>query len=165
MFRQLPIDPADSLKLGFHWQGRYYLDKFCAFGFLHGSGIYQACSDFITFILAQFGHTVFGYLDDYILVGKRSDIHEGFQLLYHLIEYLDLKINPDKVIPPTKHITCLGITIDVDTGQASICKEKINEILEVVHDTDNKSFLSRNKFESQINFFIYTNVLSLHESL
>ena len=23
-FRQLPIDPVDSLKLGFHWQGHYY---------------------------------------------------------------------------------------------------------------------------------------------
>ena len=31
-FRNIPIDPADSLKLGFCWRGKYYIDKYLAFG-------------------------------------------------------------------------------------------------------------------------------------
>ena len=32
-FRQLPIDPRDALKLGICWEGKYYCDIHCAFGF------------------------------------------------------------------------------------------------------------------------------------
>lgn len=34
------MDPADDLKLGIQWEGHYYLDRHCIFGFVHGSGMY-----------------------------------------------------------------------------------------------------------------------------
>ena len=36
-FRNLRVDPADALKLGIFWEGKYYIDGSAAFGWAHSS--------------------------------------------------------------------------------------------------------------------------------
>ena len=62
-FRNLRIDPADTLKLGFQWRGKFYVDGYLAFGFLHGSASYQLVSDFIAWRMNELGFTIFPYLE------------------------------------------------------------------------------------------------------
>ena len=154
-FRQLPIDPADALKLGFQWEGAYFLDKQCAFGFLHGSGLFQLCSDLIAFIVRCHGYSIFPYLDDYVLVGEDGSVQKGFDLLLEILDDLGLRVNPDKVVRPTKRITCLGITIDIDQNTLSINQDKILEIKDTVKEVMNKKVLTKGKFESLTGKLLY----------
>ena len=40
-FRNLRVDPADALKFGIYWQGKYFIDNGVAFGWVHGSSVFQ----------------------------------------------------------------------------------------------------------------------------
>ena len=50
-FRNLPVDPGDAIHLGMKWRDKFYVDKFLAFGAVHGTGIFQRITDFIRYIL------------------------------------------------------------------------------------------------------------------
>ena len=63
-FRNVRIDPADALRLRICWQDRYYLDRNLPFGAVHGTAIFQRITDFIRFLMAQQGFTVYNYIDD-----------------------------------------------------------------------------------------------------
>ena len=63
-FRNIRVDPADALKLGMSFDGKYYIDNLVAFGAVHGTGIFQRVSDVIRHILAYNGIRVWYYIDD-----------------------------------------------------------------------------------------------------
>ena len=52
-FRNLRVDPADSLKFGIKWNDAFYVDVGIAFGWTHGSVSFQILSDAITYIMAK----------------------------------------------------------------------------------------------------------------
>ena len=47
-FRNLRVDPADTLKFGIKWDNEYFLDSGIAFGWVHGRSAFQMVSDTIT---------------------------------------------------------------------------------------------------------------------
>ena len=57
------MDPGDAIHL-IKWRGKFYVEKFLAFGAVHGTGIFQHITDFIRYILAKQGFVVFNYIDD-----------------------------------------------------------------------------------------------------
>ena len=63
-FRHVPIDPGDLDLLGLYWNN-YFLDCSVPFGFKHGSSIFQRLSDSVRFIMAQEGHNIWNYIDDF----------------------------------------------------------------------------------------------------
>ena len=63
-FRNVPIDPRDSIHMGMKWKNQYYVEKFLDFGAVHGTGIFQTIMDFVRFILAEEGITVYNFIDD-----------------------------------------------------------------------------------------------------
>ena len=66
-FRQIKIDPGDIDLLGIKFQDKYFIDRSAAFGFRHGSLIFQRCTDAIHYIMAQHGFPLlFNYIDDLI---------------------------------------------------------------------------------------------------
>ena len=70
-FRNVPVVPGDSTHLGIKWKDKYYVEKFLAFGAVHGTGIFQKITDFVRFILAQEGIIVYNYIDIILLVVTR----------------------------------------------------------------------------------------------
>ena len=52
-FRNLRVDPVDSLKFGIKWNGGYYADLVVAFCWTHGSTAFQILSDAIAHIVAK----------------------------------------------------------------------------------------------------------------
>ena len=57
-FRNLPVDPADSFKLGLEVNNEFFLDKSVAFGWVHGTSSYQLISDAIAYIGGHGGRVV-----------------------------------------------------------------------------------------------------------
>ena len=154
-FRHMHIDPLDAIKLGIHWEGAYYVDIRCAFGFLHGSGMYQLISDLLRHIMAQRGFTMFPYLDDYVIVSEREDSLVAFHYLRKVLSELNLPINPKKICPPGKVMTCLGIDFDLVSFSLAIAQDKIVEICTLIEEVMNKKALTRTKFQSLTGKLLY----------
>ena len=78
-----------------------------------------------------------------------------FVKLSELFKELGLPMNPDKICPPTRTITCLGITIDLDNNSFSIEKSKVEEIYAECLQVKSKTNLTRRKFQSLLGKLIY----------
>ena len=111
-FRHVPIDPGDAIHLGMKWRNKYYVDKFLAFGAVHGTAIFQRITDFIRFILAKQGICVFNYIDD--IYCHVDTAEHAFQSLTSVISEVGLPMNPQKVFSPTTSLAIMGILVDVN---------------------------------------------------
>ena len=154
-FRNLRVDPADALKFGIRWKQKSYVDGAVAFGWVHGSTAFQMVSDAIVHIMSTRGYKIFAYIDDFVAILPSDVATEAFQALYDLIRELGLPINPDKVIPPCKALTCLGIHINLETKTLSIDSEKLKAIHDECHRTRLKKHLSRKAFQSLLRKLLY----------
>ena len=99
-FRHIPVDPGDAIHLGMRWRGKYYMDKFLAFGAVHGTGIFQRITDFIGYILAKQQICVFNYIDDIYACCHASVAEQAFYSLTSVITAVGLPMNPQKVFRP-----------------------------------------------------------------
>ena len=52
-FRNLHVDPADSLKSGIQWQEKLYMDIVITFGWVHSTVAFQLYSDTIAYVMAK----------------------------------------------------------------------------------------------------------------
>ena len=64
-------------------------------------------------------------------------------------------MNENKVTPPTKKLTCLGIDIDIDSNTMSITQDKLETIYEECLAVSNKKYLSKQAFQSLLGKLIY----------
>ena len=157
-FRNLRVDPADSLKFGIQWQGNLYLNVVIVFGWTLGTAAFQLCSDAIAFIMAKQNVKLYCYIDDYVAVVPRARAEAAFQCLRTLVQDLGLPVNPDKLTPPTKRLTCLGTEVDIEANVLRIAPDKLHEI---VSWSVKKHILPRNNFSPfRASFYIYKNALS-----
>ena len=154
-FRNLLVDPADAFKFGIKWQNKYYLDVSAVVSWVHGSAAFQVTSDAISDAMRHQGHHVFAYIDDYILVSTDDLAHSHFEDLYDIITDLGLPINPDKNTAPTRRLTCLGISIDLDGNTLSIEQTKLQEICAECLQVSTKTRLTRKKFQSLLGKLMY----------
>ena len=85
-FKQIKIDPSDKDLLGIMFQDQYFLDRLVAFGFRHGSLIFQRCTNAIRYIMAQHGFPLlYNYIDDLIYTGLPSQINDSFTFFKKLL--------------------------------------------------------------------------------
>ena len=154
-FRQMVVDPRDSLKLGIHWENKYYIDGSCAFGFAHGSTAHQLISDLLVHIMHSKRFRLFGYLDDYILVTEKHEADSAFKQLFALIQELGLEINFDKVVSPSKVVTCLGVTIDIANNRLSIAQEKIQRAISLISHATSRKVITKRELQSITGTLLY----------
>ena len=154
-FRNLRVDSANALKFGTQWRQKSYVDGAVAFGWVHGSLAFQMVSDAIVHIMSTRGYKIFAYIDDFVAILPSDVATEAFQALYELICELGLPINPDKVIPPCKALTCLGIQINLKTRTLTIDPKKLRAIHDECNLTRHKKHLSRKAFQSLLGKLLY----------
>ena len=154
-FRNIRIDPADSLHLGIYWQDRFYLDRNLPFGAVHGTAIFQRIMDFIRFLMAQNGFTVYNYIDDMYACIHADKAQEAFKLLQDIIVNLGLPLNENKVLAPAKSMSIMGILVDVDKRTFSIPREKLDEIYDECARTMLKSQLAKKELQSLLGKLLY----------
>ena len=63
-FRNIRIDPGNTLKLCVSHNYLYYIDKSLAFGAAHGTAIFQRVLDGIRRIMQVFSVQIWNYIDD-----------------------------------------------------------------------------------------------------
>ena len=154
-FRNLRVDPVDSLKFGIAWRGAFYVDIGIAFGWTHGSASFQLLSDAVAYIMNKEGVTLRCYIDDYIAVVPKHKANHAFRRLCEVLNELGLPINRDKLTPPTKHLTCLGIDFDIENNIISISKDKLEAIYAECVEVSTKTSLLKRKYQSLLGKLLY----------
>ena len=158
-FRNLRVDPCDSLMLGIQWMGQYYADLAVAFGWTHKSGAFQLLSDSIAYIVDKAGIKLHCYIDDYIVVVPKAQAQEKFQFVCALLHELGLPLNCDKLNPPppppTRHLTALGIDIDIGKNTISITEDKLQSIYEECVRVNDSKYLFKRSFQSLLGKLLY----------
>ena len=100
VFRQIKVDRGDIDLFGVKFQNIYFIDRSIAFGFHHGSLIFQCCTDAIRYIMGQHGFPLlFNYIDDLIYTDLPSQMDASFQFLKKLLEELGLDISMKRLVP------------------------------------------------------------------
>ena len=77
-FRNLRVDPVNSLKYEIKWNAGYYADLEVVFGWTHASVVFQILSDAIAHIVAKADIKLHCYIDDYIAVLPKANAEEKF---------------------------------------------------------------------------------------
>ena len=154
-FRNLRVVPADSLKLGIKWHDNFYIDIGIAFGWTHGSALFQISSDTIAYIMSKEGIQLTCYIDDYIGVVPKSKAEGVFKRMCALLHELSLPINQNKLTAPTERLTYLGIDIDIENNTLSISEDKLKAIYPECLEVSTKTVLSRQKYQSLLGKLLY----------
>ena len=154
-FRNLQVDPADSLKLGIQWQGKLYLDVAITFGWSLGTAAFQLCFDAIAFIMSKENVKLHCYIDDYVAVVPRVSSEAAFQSLRTLLHTLGLPVNSDKLTSPTKRLTCLGIEVDIEANVLRIAPDKLHAIHQECLVVCQKTHLTKKQYQSLLGKLLY----------
>ena len=148
-FRNLRIDPVDSLKFGLKWDDAYYLDLSVVFGWTHGSAAFQTVSDAVTYVTQKMTQTrLLAYIDNYVGVASSVDAERQIHQFHALLTDLDLPMNKNKINPPCKVLMCLGIQIDIENATLSIEPAKLTSIHQECIHIASKKFISKKNFQS-----------------
>lgn len=156
-YRNIPVCPLDYPLLGIKFNNKFYVDTALPFGARNSSLVMQKIPSFITRALAARGIFSYMFLDDLVLVlDADHDPDLEFATALELFRQLGLPIAYDKLQPPSKVITYLGIKIDLTIRELSIPARKIDEFLALIHSVTNCDSISMKEFQSiigKINFF------------
>ena len=162
-FRNLRVDPANCIKFGIKWQGSYYIDGVVPFGWVLGTVAFQLCSDSIAFMMKKLGVNLHCYIDNYVAVATRYEAKQYFEKLCDLLQELGLPIIQDKLTPPTKSLTVLGIQIDIQANTMRIDPNKLAQIYSECLTVKNKKFLSKKAYQSLLGKLLY--IHDFHQDL
>ena len=154
-FCNLRTDPGDFDLLGLSWNGESYLDISIPMGLKTGSALRQRTTDVIRHIMMSQGVATYNYIDDVICIHKRPNANAEFELLYSLFEFLGVPINPKKVVPPSKTLTCMGIDVNVDTKQLTIPYQKVSEILDLCKTYAKAKAFTKKQLQSLLGKLLY----------
>ena len=154
-FRNLRTDPGDFDLLGLSWNGKAYLDISIPMGLKSGSALCQRTTDVIRHIMTSQGVATYNYIEDVICIHKRPNANAEFELLFSLFEFLGVPINPKKVVPPSKTLTCMGIDVNVETKQLTIPHQKIAETLKLCKIYVKAKVISKKQLQSLLGKLLY----------
>ena len=147
-FRQLKVDPGDLDLLGFKHKS-YFIDQSVPFGYRHGSVFFEKVTDSIRYFMRQQGFPhLYNYVDNLIYCGFPSNIHQSFENLLELLTQLGLTINPKKLVAPSTSLICLGILINTETRTMSVPPDKLDSIIDMCSQWQNKKFCSKRQLQS-----------------
>ena len=154
-FRQLKVDPGDIDLLGLK-QTSYFIDQLVPFGYRHGSISFEKVTDSIRFIMKNHGFPdMYNYVDDLIYCGTPSTIFQAYEMLSSLLHELGLQISAKKLVPPSTSVTCLGILIDTETRTMSVPSDKLQHILKLCHQWENKITCTKQQLQSLLGSLLY----------
>lgn len=150
-YRQLRIDPLDTPLLAIKFQDKYYLDLCPSFGCRTSSAACQRVSNALAFIMANEGHTILAYLDDYASCHAHLDsAQEGFKKFISTTKELGLDLAIHKCVSPTNVIDWLGYTIDSNEMLVSIPKAKLQDFVKECNTWISKRRASKRAIQSLV---------------
>ena len=109
--------------------------------------MFQMVADAIAHVMSTRGGKVLPYVDDFVIVAEEGLTQGLFCDLANLFTEVGLPMNPDKIIPPSTSITCLGITIDILKSTLSIDHQKLASIFQECMNVQDKTYLSKKSYK------------------
>ena len=101
------------------------------------------------------GVAMYNYIDDVICIHKRPYANAEFDLLFSLFEFLGVPVNPKKVVPPSRTLTCMGIDVNVDTKQLTIPHQKVSDILDLCKVYIKAKAITKKQLQSLLGKLLY----------
>ena len=161
-FRNLRIDPRDFDLLALKWRDASYLDISVPMGLKTGSALCQRITDVLRHIMRSKNVTLFNYIDDVICILRHQNTDAEFSMLYSVFECLGIPINPKKVVPPSRSLTCMGVIVYVDASQVSIPQSKCLEILDLCNHYRTCSHITKKQLQSLLGKLLYLHRCVIH---
>ena len=147
-YRNFPIDPIDWPIMGITVPPLVYIDVAMPFGARSSSLHMNMIAQFILRFLRQKGVEALIYLDD--LVGYAAT-YEQANTHYHRVKRvmadLGLPLAENKLTPPTRALTWLGIRVDVDARTLSIPPLKLSQTQQDMQRLHARSTMSRRQVQ------------------
>ena len=88
-------------------------------------------------------------------VALPQKIHPAFQFLVNFLDQLGLTLNSKKLVSPTTSMVCLGILIDTENRTMSVPPEKLENIVKMCDEWQNKKFCSKRELQSLLGSLLY----------
>ena len=137
-------DPLDYPLMGVCHQGAYYTDICPSFGSRGSSMAQQRVSEATCYLMAQEGHHVLAYVDDFCGIHSAADqALAGFNTFFDLTAALGLQLAEDKCAPPATTMEWLGFLFDTRRMSITIPPAKLQEILDLAGDWASRKRASR----------------------
>ena len=149
-YRQVAVDPGDYQYLGYFWEDNFYFDTVLAMGQRNAAMACARTTDAIMYMHAEDGYSGTNYLDDLIGVSLPENGWDAYNSLGQLLRELGLLENFAKACPPSTIQTVLGIVINTVDGTLSVPADRMEEILSLVGEWQEKSSTSKVDLQSLI---------------
>ena len=109
------------------------------------------------------GHnSLLNYIDDLIYTALPSTIHDSYQFLLDLLQQLGLDISSKKLHPPSTQAVCLGTLFDTVTRTITIPPDKLQEVIHICKNWDNKAMCTKNNLQSLLGSLLYVSKCVRH---
>ena len=144
-YRAVPIHPGDRTKQGFMWnldgEDEYYLDCSLSFGLKCAPFIFTKLTEFVIRCLKRRNiHRVYGYLDDFLVMGEsRQECRESQAILIEILRSLGFHIAWKKVISASQVVRYLGIEFDSIAMELRLPSDKVQKTLDLVCEFKEKA--------------------------
>ena len=154
-YRQVAVDPLDYQFLGYSWENKVYFDTVLAMGQRNAAMACSRTTDAVMFMHSQDGYTACNYLDDLIGVSSPDVGENAYLSLGQLLKNLGLLENHEKACPPSTEQMVLGVIVNTVEGTLSVPKDRLEEILSLVSEWQEKSKATKVEMQSLIGKLSY----------
>ena len=148
--RQIPIDPRDYCYLGYNWEEQLYFDTVLLMGQRNAAMACCRTTNAVMYMHGCEGHMGTNYLDDLIGVSSILDGWIAYESLGQLLIELGLLENLDKACPPAAIQIVLGIVINTIEGTLSVPVDRMEQILNLVAEWQEKTKCTKVELQSLI---------------
>ena len=137
-YKQAYICPGDFWLMSFSFEDMVYMDCTLSMGSRSSAKCCQRISNLVIFIYINDGFFAINYLDDFGGVDSEQRAWTAYTHLRNVLSSCGLQEAVDKSCPPTTCMTFLGIEVNTLTLTISIPADKLQEILEVLAQWNDK---------------------------
>ena len=148
-YRQMRLDPLAYPLMGIRHKGKWFVDICPPFGCRMSGGSQQRISNAVCYLMAEKGHTVMAYVDDF--GGAAATLQEteaAFKDFNELCAQLGLALAPEKSVAPATQMEWLGFRIDTNKMVVTVPRVKLSEVLEEAGRWMKKSRATRRELQS-----------------
>ena len=148
-YRQLRVDPADWPLLGFHHNGKWYMDICPPFGLRTSALFMQRTSEAICYMHGRAGYLSRPYLDDFGGAEPSYDrARAALQKLQDIMQDLGVQEAKHKTCGPTRCMVWLGLLYNSQNMTISIPQTKMEEVMEMLLSWEGKERATLNEMQS-----------------
>ena len=105
--------------------------------------------------MAQDGHYILDYIDDYLIFGNEADCKRAFDRLTSLLQELGLTISVHKNVLPSQQVICLGILVDTKNFTLSVPSDRLSDIVTLLDLWSAKTSCTKREFQSLFGSLLY----------